>query len=151
MGTDTALQSRLDLGSSAELHSLRCPPGPVLFSVIHSDSDPLWEPPEQRRNRSYGWQAKRHTDRHTMMKKTQKNDRLVSGASKQVKTKQNKQSKRATRPLDRPIKCSWGESKRATCAIHQERHVLKIAFRSIRSCHLFFPNDSEINGIQPGW
>lgn len=57
MGTDTALQSLLDLGSPAELHSLRWPSGPVPFSMIHSDSDPLWEPPEQRWNRSCAWQT----------------------------------------------------------------------------------------------
>lgn len=57
MGTVTAFQSFLGRGSLAELHSRRCSSGPVLFSIIDSDSDPLWEPPEQIQNRTCGSQA----------------------------------------------------------------------------------------------
>lgn len=47
-----SFQSLSDLGSLAEFHSLRSSSGPVLFSTIHRDSEPLCEPPEHSQNRT---------------------------------------------------------------------------------------------------
>lgn len=136
MGTVTAFQSFLARGSPAELHSRRCSSGPVLFSIIDSDSDPLWEPPEQIQNRTCGSQAEKTT-------------RSVTCVSKQTKKQRNKKKNQA-QPIYLPIKYSWSESKQTARAIHQGRGAFKIAFRSIRNCHLFTSNYSKINGIQPG-